>query len=194
MATFLQTIPGTGGTRRSDQEQAYIYEKLSTRDRVSVEEHLAQLDIDRLRATLSSEDEENVKKETRKVRTAEAQDHLVDNIEDLVAGTAVRHPAPAPAGGGPVPATTFDTELIRLSPKEAHNLSNDALKHPSVIQKLTPQHLADILANKDDLTPDTKDQIRDEIYTAPVGSWPLQSAQLKYLNSNDLTKANWGMP
>lgn len=186
-ADFIRTTVKDGVTKpRDPQEQEYIYEKMTPRDRVELDKVLTPTEIATLRAGLSTEDLEKTKESERKVKAADTQDKILENVENMVAG----RPVVTPAGGT---APTYDTEMVRLSPKEARNLSNDALKHLEVIKKLTPLQLADIIANKDDLTPDAKDEIRDQILTAPTGSWALLAAQTKYLRSTELIKANWGV-
>jgi hypothetical protein len=178
LATFLKS--------KSPNEQEYIYEKLSARDRVALDGALADPVLTaRLRDALSIEEKEKTEKSAKEEAKKTQDKQRFDNIDNLVAG---RPTVP--------PGQTYDTLLgpgAKFSNKEARNLSLAALNNGEVIKRLSSRHLADIIANHDDIDEPTKKFIRELIQLSPSGSYPLHDEQIKYLGSNKGVEAAWGI-
>ncbi len=181
MATWLMT--------KTPQEQDYIYEKMSARDRVELDGKKGLETIPggpgittRMRGALSVEELEKTKESGKKAKRAEENEARFDNIDNIIAGRPT-----APVG------QTIDTILDKLPSKEARNINLSALNNTSVIEKLSPGHLADIVSNHNEIDDATKKVITDHILLLPAGSYPMQAKQTTYLGSSKAVEASWGI-
>jgi len=186
-------------SKQKPADQSYIYEKLSPRDRVAVDEALdtqyattgyTNPVSTHVRSKLTLEERDKTDEAGKKVAKIKKDEDQIKLIEALVAGTPPINPATGTA-------YTYDDLLLGsgrnvFSPKNARNLSIRALNDPNIIQRLKPQHLADIMANNDDLDDATIRNIVSIIESgyipaargapATPARYPYQPAQYSYLN------------
>lgn len=179
--------------RQKPDDQEYMYDKLSARDRAALEEKLDAIPggtsvKDRLRMRLSDDEREKTDKAAKDTARDAKNKSIRNKIENLVAGRPV---ATNPVTG--VPYTYDDLLLGRdgLRVTDARKLSVNALNEDEVIRRLSPRHLADIIANKDDLDDATIAYIVSIITLAPP--YPMQAQQDSYINSPG-AKSLWGIP
>lgn len=178
MATFLKENPD--GSTRATQEQNYIYEKLSTRDRVNLEGQLNDIEIASFRSSLPTEEEEKTEKEAKETKKRLANESRIKDINHL-SGVA---------GITPTPGATLDTLIGPLGGngnllpvKEASNLSHEARMNPEVIRRLSPQHLRDLRQNGS-LTDDEIFAIAD-VVSDPNTPYRSQNDHSKFINKKD---------
>ncbi len=148
-----------------EKDQQFIYEKLSARNRVALDQEVSKLPADplkvknatdgtdlrnKMRASLSQEEREKTEKEEREAEGKQKFKQAIDDINKLSLPTI-------PTGStGPTPGATLDTLIgpvggkgPKLPAKQARNLSSDAIKNPEVIKRLSVPHLRDLKANGD---------------------------------------------
>jgi hypothetical protein len=181
----------------SSGDQQYMYDKLSARDRAALDDALEKKYgangialTTKLRNNLNPEEKEKTEKAARDAADSARSKEIRDILNDLAAG----RPVPTnPATGTPY---TYDDLLIgrnKLKVTEARKLSLDALNDEEVIKRLTPKHLADIIANKDDLDDPTTAFIVSTIDMAP---YPAHLATLQVKQHNYIhgaAKDLWGV-
>ncbi len=195
-------------SKQKPADQSYIYEKLSPRDRIAVDEALdtqyrttgyTNPVSTLVRGKLTLEEREKTEEAGKKAAKVKKDTDLVTLIEGLVVGTPAINPAtvtPTTPAGVPY---TYDDLLLGagrnvFSPKNARNLSIAALNDPNIIRRLKPQHLADIMANNDELDDATIRNIVSVVeagYVTPAGggtatppatTYTYQKAQYAYIN------------
>jgi hypothetical protein len=175
--------------KTSTDDQNYIYQKLSPRDRIALEDFIPTL-ASTLRANLTLEQQEltdKAQKEFNKDSKNKERLSRVDALIDSLTGTT-----PPPLNTATGAAFTFDQLIGKgsgFSNKDAHNLSVKALKNPEVIQRLSVRHLVDLLENHPRF-----DEFKDDIVNVIKNRTPytLQSEHIKYLSSNPLVQTQWG--
>lgn len=194
-------------SKQKDSNQSYIYEKLSPRDRIAIDEALdtrysttnyTNPVSTYVRGKLTLEEKEKTEEAGKKAAKTKRDESQIKLIDELVTGT----PSINPATGV---AYTYDDLLLGsgravFSPKNARNLSINALNDPNVIERLKPQHLADIMANNDDLDDATIRNIVRIIETgyspasggrpATPARYTYQPAQYAYINKAQ-NSDNW---
>ncbi len=166
----------------SEDQQNYIYEKLSARDRVELDKKgpLNPVLIARLRGELSTEEREKTEKEEKESVKKQKNEQVINDI-DALSGL----PGVAPSS----PAVTLDALIgpkggsgKNLPAKETRNLDKVSRMNPEVIMRLSKQHLRDLRANGN-LEQDEIDQIANIITgPTPYGS---QADHLKFINQKD---------
>ena len=178
---------------KTNGREDYVYEKLSSRDRADFEDALRDVrtasgtspadidtEINNLQRNLSNEDRDKTKEQIRKVKLQKAQDAIIDNIENH-------------SSGGTLPAgISLENEMKKLNAKQARYLSARALTNTDVIENLSGQHLADIIANSDELDDTIKATIVG-IANNPAATHPMAAKQRKYF-SQPAASALWGIP
>ena len=97
------------------------------------------------------------------------------------------------SSGGTLPAgISLENEMKKLNAKQARYLSARALTNTDVIENLSGQHLADIIANSDELDDTIKATIVG-IANNPAATHPMAAKQRKYF-SQPAASALWGIP
>jgi len=188
--------------RQKPEDQQYMYDKLSARDRAAVDESLdtkygttkgTNPTTTRLRAKMSPEEKEKTEKALKETIADRQSKETVDLIQELVTTgtTTAMNPATitaaTPTG---IPYTYDDLLGIRgkLKFTDARKLSDDALRDMDVIKRLSNRHLVDLIANKE-MDDALITHITNGIITSPT--YPKQASQQAYLLKN---KELWNIP
>jgi len=141
---------------KNAQEQDYVYEKMSARDRVNLDEELATITatgtvlsgrdtIKRMRRALSLEEQEKTTESEKKVKKEFKTNEKIELIKKLVESTIARTPGPINPLTG-VPYTYVELVGVgKLSPSETRRLGPESRKDPEIIKLLSPRHLKDLM-------------------------------------------------
>ncbi len=199
LADFVEFKDKKEGKDRDKEQQNYIYEKMTPRDRIELDEALTKragkpLGVltslsEQMRDGLSKEDLEKTVEVGKKAAKEEFNKGRLEKIEELVKKKT----------GTP---EEYDKLFSEFPKKEARNLSVDALKDPNVIQRLPPGHLNDIMSEHDNFNNVKEDMLKVINSTIEIPGikspksttmYKLQKAQQKWITSNDGIKAQWGI-